>query len=490
MGALSVAAMLAGRRSSRLYLLLLAAIITLAVDPRLAADVGWQLSFAAVLGIILLAPSLRAAIVARSGGGGIAAALADASAMTIAASLATAPLIAFHFEAVSTTTLLANLLALPAIGPAMWLGMLAAAAGQVPGFPVELLNAVNAPLLAFVAQVAAWCGRPAWAYPQVSIDGLGLVASYLALAIAALAVRYLLRRRRLGRLRRPAGPRPRRRLGPAPVAAALFAALCLAWGLPTRGSAGAAAPPDQGLRVSVLDVGQGDAILLQQPRAPAVLVDGGPPGGGLLAELRAAGVDRLGAVLVTHDQADHAGGVSELFGAIPIGQIIYGILGRRTLAGARAVGTRTRRIGAGSVLRSGRLRLEVLWPPPELLSGPPGGAEDANRLSVVALARWREFSMLLSGDAEAEATPLDPGPIDVLKVAHHGSEDAGLSTLLDRANPALAVISAGEGNPFGHPAPATLATLASRGIPALRTDRDGRIVLEVRRGHFGVEVRG
>ena len=87
--------------------------------------------------------------------------------------------------------------------------------------------------------------------------------------------------------------------------------------------------------------------------------------------------------------------------------------------------------------------------------------------------------MLLSADAEAEAVPIDPGPIDVLKVAHHGSDDAGLGALLERTRPRLAVISVGEGNTYGHPTDATLATLAAHGVRTLRTDRDGTVVLEV-----------
>jgi competence protein ComEC len=370
----------------------------------------------------------------------------------------------------------------------MWLGMLTAAAGQVPGFPVELLNAVNAPLLAFVAQVAAWCGRPSWAYPHVRIGGIGLLASYLAIAIAGMLVRRRLRRRRIERSRSRVGLRTRPRLRLAPVAAAAVAGVCLAWALSAPGGGKSAPIPFRGLRVSVLDVGQGDAILLQPSGAPAILVDGGPPDGELLAKLRAAGADRLGAVLITHDQADHAGGIPGLFGAIPVGRLLYAIIDRQTIAGARGGGAVTRRIGAGSVLRSGQLRLEVLWPPTELLSAGAGSNVDPNSLSVVALARWRDFSMLLSADAEAEVTPLEPGPIDVLKVAHHGSEDPGLGRLLDRSAPALAVISAGEGNPFGHPAPATLSSLASRDVPVLRTDRDGTIVLCVRPGGFEVRL--
>ena len=130
------------------------------------------------------------------------------------------------------------------------------------------------------------------------------------------------------------------------------------------------------------------------------------------------------------------------------------------------------------MIDSGALRLEVLWPPPELLGGSDAGA-DPNQLAVVALARWHDFSMLLTADAEAESVPIDPGPVDVLKVAHHGSEDAGLADLLDRTRPQLAVISVGEDNPFGHPTPSTLATLAAHGIRTLRTDLEGTITFDI-----------
>lgn len=102
-------------------------------------------------------------------------------------------------------------------------------------------------------------------------------------------------------------------------------------------------------------------------------------------------------------------------------------------------------------------------------------------------ARWGRFSMLLTADAEAETVPLDPGPVDVLKVAHHGSDDAGLGSLLDRIRPKLAVISVGAGNPYGHPTAGTLATLARHRVPTLRTDEDGDVVIDVSAGTFHVD---
>jgi competence protein ComEC len=491
MGGLSVLATLGGRRASRFYGLVLAALVLLVLEPGIAADVGWQLSFAAVLGILLLAGRLRATIADRIGDRGWRRALADGAAMTIAATLATAPLIAFHFEAVSTTTLFSNLLALPAVAPAMWLGMLTAAAGQVPGLPVEGLGAVNALLLAYIAQVAAWCGRPSWAYLHVHFGLGGLVASYAALAAIVVSAIRLARWRRIARLRWGGGggtdPRVRLLSGYARQGAngwrlGLAVAVLLGAFVLTRPDGGADAAPSRppGLRVSVFDVGQGDAILLQARNAPALLVDGGPPGDDLGAKLRDAGVEHLGAAIVTHDQSDHVGGVLELLGRMPVGRLLFGKLRRPTFAAVRAAGVPTGRLAAGGEIRSGRLRVDVLWPPRELLREPLAEA-DPNHLALVLLAHWRRFSMLLTADAEAESTPLDPGPVDVLKVAHHGSDDAGLGALLDRTRPSLAVISVGAANPFGHPTAATLATLAEHGVRTLRTDRDGTLVLNVGR---------
>jgi competence protein ComEC len=235
----------------------------------------------------------------------------------------------------------------------------------------------------------------------------------------------------------------------------------------------------------VLDVGQGDAILMQPAGAGPLLVDGGPPGDGLLSLLRGAGVSRLGAVILTHDQSDHAGGLHEALGGIPVGAFLFGAADRRLRGEAGAAGAAIRRIAAGSEVRSGALRLDVLWPPRLLLAERPPGA-DPNQLALVMVARWHGFAMLLSADAEAGSVPIAPGPVDVLKVAHHGSEDAGLNRLLEQIRPRLAVISVGEGNPYGHPTAATLAALRRHGVRTLRTDLNGSVVIEVAGGAMSV----
>lgn len=461
MGAVGVLATLGGRRTSRLYALALAALVTLAIDPGIGEDVGWQLSFAAVLGILLLASPLRRRVEAILGKGRWGRALAEGVAVTVAATLATAPLVAFHFGRLSTTTLAANVLALPAVAPAMWLGMCGAALAQVPGVPLEPLNGLNALLLAYVAEVASRCAAPGWAELEVHLGGAGLLAAYAGMAAALLCLRRW------------------------PRHAAALGAVVLAAAAPLPGGGRAEAGPPPALLVEVLDVGQGDAILFRPAGAPAVLVDGGPPGEGLERKLRAAGVASLGAAIATHDQSDHVGGIEELLGAVPVGRLVYARLNRETIARAAAADVTPQRVAAGGVLRSGRLRLRVLWPPPELLSG--AAAADPNQLALVIEARWRGFTMLLTADAEAEAVPVEAGPVDVLKVAHHGSEDAGLAALLDRVRPQLAVICVGSDNPYGHPAAETLATLESHRVPTLRTDEDGAVAIGVEPHGFSLD---
>jgi competence protein ComEC len=216
-----------------------------------------------------------------------------------------------------------------------------------------------------------------------------------------------------------------------------------------------------------------------------VLVDGGPPGDDLRAHLESEGVSSLAAAIVTHDQSDHVGGIDELLSeGFPIHRLVYSAPDAGFLRVAHAVHVRALQVAEGSDIRSGSLSLEAVWPPRSALDA---RAADPNQVAAVLLARWRSFSMLLTADAEAEAIPLDPGPVDVLKVAHHGSTDVGLDALLDRTVPRLAVISVGADNPYGHPTPETLATLAEHGVPTLRTDQAGDVAIDVSASGWSVE---
>jgi competence protein ComEC len=489
MGAAGLAAALAGRPASRWYALGLAAAVTLALNPLAAGDPGWQLSFAAVGALLALGAPLRGALGRRLPG-----ALADAAAITIAATVGTAPLMAFHFEYVSLVSLPANLLAAPAIAPAMWLGMLAAAVAQAsPAFAVPL-DALAAPLLAFVAGVAhAAAGAPV-AVTAVRLGSptrLGLAYGGLAAALlgARAAWRAVTRRALPPGASAPRSPRD----VAIRCAAAAAVVLAVAGAAVARARGGPRSPRPGELVVSFLNVGQGDATLLQLDGA-AVLFDTGPPDGPILARLHAAGVRRLDVLVLTHAEADHEGAARAVIARYAPRLVLDGGAGwpspvqRALPIAAAAARAQITAAHAGQALALGRLRLRLLWPPPPGAGWAPDGSP--NLRAVVALASVGSFDLLLPADAESDVTlPLELPRVEALKVAHHGSADEGLPLLLRRLRPTVAAIEVGRGNTYGHPTAQALAAL--RAVPeVLRTDRDGTVRLHVRGAAMSIERLG
>src|SRR3954447_21979870 len=470
MGAAGIAAALAGRPASRWYALLLAAGATLALNPRAVEDVGWQLSFAAVIAIMVLATPVREGLRRP----GLHSAAAEAVALTVAASIGTAPLIALHFDRTSVVSLPANLLAAPAVAPVMWLGMAAATVGQEsPVAPPPVGQRSSAAAEPFAALAA---------YPVAFLSWLSAAAARLPHASLAVAP-WLVGVVCLGAGAAIVSPAARR-----PSAAAVLAAAAAAVALLRAPAAPLAAPA--GLRVTFLDIGQGDATLIQERRT-SVLVDTGPPDGGIVARLRHAGVRRLDLLVVTHAQADHEGGAAAVIRAMPVGLLLDGRDGIREPVGLRmAAEARRRHVPtatpeAGQTIRVGRIALRVLSPPRE----PPEdhAGEDPNQRAIVAEARVGSFRMLLTADAESDVlSALDLEPVDVLKVSHHGSADPGLAAVLDRLRPRVDAIEVGAHNTYGHPVPATVRTLRAAGGAGYPTDRDGNVRLDERGGRLVV----
>jgi competence protein ComEC len=483
MGAAGLVAVASSRPASAAYGLLLAAAVTLAANPRVAGDPGWQLSFAAVAGILLARPLAPRGPFA----GGVW--------LTVVATLATAPLLALHFEAVPLVSIPANVAALPAVAPVMWIGMAQAALGQLavlgePGAAVgsagsRALALLAAPLLGWLELVAARAAELPHAVASVSLSGPAAVAAtYAVLGVAAwLGLRTAPR----------AAPfldeaRARVRVTSLRVRAGL--ALAVAAAIVLAAARVADPPPPDRLTVSFLDVGQGDATLVQHPDGSAVLFDGGRAEARVARLLRQSGVRRLSMVVATHASADHHEGLAEVLRRFPVGLLVDGGDGssdpsfRRLLAGARARGIPVTAARAGQRLRAGGVTVRVLSPPPR---SPGPAPEDPNPRAVVALVSSGRFELMLSADAESPTlAALDLPDVDAIKVPHHGSADPGLGAVLGTLQPEIAVIEVGE-NSYGHPHPDTLRTL-ERLVPHVRrTDRDGTVRLVVAGGRMSLE---
>ena len=238
--------------------------------------------------------------------------------------------------------------------------------------------------------------------------------------------------------------------------------------------------PPQGLRVSFLDVGQGDGILLETPEG-ALLVDAGPPEARVDRQLRGMGLHALAALVVSHAHRDHVGGAPAVLRSLDVGAVIDPLQPgagpderslRRTAGRLRVPLLAARR---GRAYALGRLRIRMLWPDH---AGSPD--EDPHVHGTVLLASYGTIDLLLTGDSESAVTRSLPlRRVEVLKVAHHGSSDEGLADELRVLRPSVAVISVGAHNDYGHPRADTLAALHGRaGLAVYRTDEDGRIVLE------------
>jgi competence protein ComEC len=258
-----------------------------------------------------------------------------------------------------------------------------------------------------------------------------------------------------------------------------------------RVQADAVAAP-AGLRITFLDVGQGDATLIQR-REAAILVDTGPPDGPVLTRLRHAGVRRLDLLVVTHAQADHDGAAAAVLRALPVALVLDGRDGVRDQPGARMATEAGRRhvrlvaARAGEMLRVGAVVIRVLWPEPAAAQAKAD--VDPNQRAIVAEAQADGVRVLLTADAESDVLDrLDLRAVDILKVSHHGSADPGLPALLERLHPRLAAIEVGRHNTYGHPSPTTVQALRAGGVAVFRTDRDGSIRVEPSRGALRVQT--
>jgi competence protein ComEC len=444
-GVIVALAWLANRPVARWHVLSVAAAACLWLDPWAVLEPGFQLSFTAVVAIFVAAPRVRLWLEGTS----CPARLREPLAISTACTLATAPIAWAQFDRVALVgSLPANLAALPAVAPLLFIGIAATL--------VHPLSPVAATPLALAARVLG--------------DYLVVIARGGARLDAAVGGAVL------GLLALPFGVAALRRRGPTRITLVAVSLGFAAFGIVSLlGPGTASRTPVTTLRVTFLDVGQGTATLVEAPGF-AALVDAGPSEAHVARRLRALGVRRLDALVLSHPQSDHVGGAAEVLERLEVGRVLDPGLAndelfeQQALAVARRHGVPVVIARRGLALRAGAFELRVLGPR-HVVAG-----EDPNAAAVIVVAGWRGCRVLLPADAEAPVElPLDPPRADVLEVAHHGSDDASLPALLRRVHPRLAVISVGAGNTYGHPAASTLAALAAAGVPVERTDLDGEV---------------
>jgi competence protein ComEC len=463
-----------GLRPRPVPVLATVALILAAWDPLTVIDVGAWLSFGATLAIVLGAARFVGWVRSRGVSppnlvGRVVTAALFVFAGTLAAELALLPIAAGVFGRVGVAGLVLNFVAIPAMTLVQVAGLATVLAAEL-SWSIASGAAAAAHLGARalldssrLLDVAPWLS---WTTPRASIVW---TAAYYAC---------------WGLLLHERGSGWRRR------------GLLAATGLAAAGllyAPGAGAPPGAGrLRITWLDVGQADAALVQLPTGHALLVDAG--GGSAVFDVgrrivapaaRALGIRRLDWFLFTHADLDHAGGAVSTLALLKPREIWEGVPVPRSepRRAIRDAAEREhvvwRRLSTPHAIDTGAVSIDVLHPPAADWERQRVRNDD----SVVIRLRYGDAEVLLTGDAGAEferAFAPDPAPLPlrVLKVAHHGSRSSTSEAFLSAYRPAVAVVSAGRGNLFGHPSREVLGRLAAIRAAIFRTDRDGAVTLE------------
>jgi len=460
------------RRTTPAQALTVAALVILCASPLELFDPSFQLSFAAAAGTGFLATRWSPAGAGGSLSVRLGRWLGRLCVASAAAILATAPIGAWHFAQVAPAGIVSNLVVVPL-----------AELGVVPvGLAGCVAASLHLPGAGALVQVAGWLAQamaaftvwfagmvPAWRVPAP--NGVEIVAWYAALvAIAALG----------------------RRAVVVVVACAALLAASAGWRVWSRATS-------RTVSATFLDVGQGDACVVELPRGRVMVVDGGgsfdpkfDPGQQVVAPfLWRRGIRRIDLIVLSHPHPDHANGLASLVEQFEVGELWTNgqpTAQPGTVALLAAAARRHVLVGAPRPIDLGGAAVAARWPYDERGLFGTDAARGENDNSLVVDVAWGGRHILFAGDLEAEgeaALLARAGPsltADVVKVPHHGSKTSSTAPFVAATHPRIAVISVGERNRWGFPNPGVMARWRAAGAELLRTDRQGGVTVTIDEG--------
>lgn len=423
-------------------------------DPWQARDAGFALSVLATAGLLLFAPIITQRLPVHRK-------FAGALAPPIAAMIFCSPVVVALSGYLSPMSIIANILAAPVVAPITILGFIAALVSPfAPIVSILLIWFVRFPA-GFIVNVAAYISD----FPVLTIHN-GVIGFSIVVAIVALLWLF-------------------KKSWKKSSAVVLILVFSLTW---------IQRWPASDWHVANCDVGQGDSMAINLGNARAIIIDVGPDSQAQDRCLRDLGIKEIPLLILSHFHSDHVGGLSGLTSSRDVGQVWISNNSEPILESQRALSLLKKSeivvAQKGMNAKISGVTLEVLWP--ELNIGQfetlPGEGSQINNSSIAMIISNIDWSIFTAGDLEPPAQRRLLGAVrkvDIYKVSHHGSKYQDVE-LISEISPQIAIISVGAGNPYGHPAAETIASLTRLGTQVFRTDQDGAIAITAQSHHLRV----
>ena len=426
-------------------------------DPWQARDAGFALSVLATAGLLLFAPRIIAWLSKY-----IPTLLSEALAPPIAATIFCSPVLIAIAGYLAPMSVIANLLAAPAVAPITIIGFISALVSPIAPFVTRILIYVIHFPAAFIAWIAQWAAQ----FPVLKMSSAILLGSLILLWFARTLLQVHWKKY---------------------VAIALCFLLFFTW--ITRW-------PGGDWSVANCDIGQGDSSVINLGNHRAIVIDVGPDAGLEDSCLKALGIKEIPLLILSHFHADHVEGLPGLLKRRSVGQVwvsnntdpIFESVRVQNWLKAIKVTVVTR----GMQSSISNVSIKVLWPltTTQQFASNPGDGSSINNSSIAAMISTKDFSLFAAGDLEPPVQEIlrsDLMHVDIYKVCHHGSKYQD-PEFMARLSPAIAMISVGLANTYGHPAPQTVDALTRLGARVVRTDTDGAIAIAAKNHHLSIKL--
>jgi competence protein ComEC len=426
-------------------------------DPWQARDAGFALSVLATAGLLLFAPRIIAWLSKY-----LPKLISEALAPPIAATLFCSPVLIAIAGYLAPMSVIANLLAAPAVAPITIIGFISALISPFAPFVTRALIFVIHFPAAFIAWIAHWAAQ----FPVLQMSSAILIGLLIALWFARTLLQAHWKKY---------------------VAIALCVLLFITW---------IGRWPGGQWSVANCDIGQGDSSVINLGNHRAIVLDVGPDAALEDACLKALGIREIPLLILSHFHADHVEGLPGLLKKRSVGQVWVSNNTDPVFESARVQnwlkGVNVQAVTRGMQSKFSNIEIKVLWPltTTQQFATNPGDGSAINNSSIAAMISSPDFSLFAGGDIEPPAQERlisQVGEVDIYKVSHHGSKFQDM-TLLRELSPSIAIISVGKDNSYGHPAPETIKALSDLEAKVLRTDTDGAIAINARGDRFIVRT--